>query len=213
MKYKCIIFDCDGVLVDSEQISSKVLVDLANSIGADIDMDYAEVNFTGKSFESVFEHIETIGRKKLPHDYERHYRTQTFELFRSELQPIKGIHDLLDKISVPYCVASNGPLDKMLLNLSITNLLDRFENSIFSAYQINKWKPDPALFLYAAKEMGFSPSECVVIEDSIAGIKAARSGGFDVFGFANKHNSKIFKDEGAEVFYKMDDLLEQLKSH
>lgn len=213
MKYKCIIFDCDGVLVDSEKISSKVLVDMANALGATIDMEYAELNFTGKSLESVFLIIENLTGKKLPKNHEREYRDQTFETFKSELQPIKGIHKLLDGISVPFCVASNGPVDKMLLNLSITNLLDKFENRIFSAYQIKRWKPDPELFLHAAKEMGFTPSECVVIEDSMAGIKAARKGGFDVFGFANKHNSEDFEKEGATVFYEMENLIELLNNN
>lgn len=207
MKYKCIIFDCDGVLVDSEEISSRVLVELANSIGADIDMEYSELNFTGKSFDNVFQQIEELAGRKLPKNHERDYRDRTFELFKTELQPIKGIHKLLDETSVPFCVASNGPRDKMLLNLSITKLLDKFENRVFSAYDINRWKPDPELFLHAASKMGFAPKECVVIEDSIAGIKAATSGGFDVFGFAKKHNSKEFETEGATVFFEMDNLI------
>lgn len=212
MKYKCIIFDCDGVLVDSEKISSKVLVDMANSLGAKIDMEYAELNFTGKSLESVFLHIENLTNKKLPENHELDYRDQTFETFKSELQPIKGIHKLLNEISVPYCVASNGPVDKILLNLSITKLLDKFENRIFSAYQIKRWKPDPELFLHAANQLGFAPTECAIIEDSMAGIIAARKGGFDVFGFANKHNSKDFEKAGAHVFFEMENLIELLNN-
>jgi len=210
MKYKCIIFDCDGVLVDSEKISSKILVDMANALGANINMDYAEHNFTGKSLNSVFLKIENLTAKKLPDNHEKVYRDQSFAMFKEKLQPIKGIHKLLDEISVPYCVASNGPVNKMVLNLSIANLLDKFENRMFSAYQIKRWKPDPELFLHAAREMGFAPNECVVIEDSIAGIKAACRGGFDVFGFANKLNSKEFEKEGATAFYEMESLLELL---
>ncbi len=107
MKYKCIIFDCDGVLVDSEEISSKILIDMANSLGAEIDMEYAEINFVGKSLQSVFLHIEKLAEKKFPENYEQDYRDRTFMAFKSELKPIKGIHKLLNEISVPYCVASN----------------------------------------------------------------------------------------------------------
>ncbi len=207
MKYKCIIFDCDGVLVDSEIISSKVLVELANSIGAHIDIEYADLNFTGKAFEDVFAHIEDLAGRKLPENHERDYRIRTFELFKSELQPIKGIHKLLDEITVPFCVASNGPRDKIILNLGIVDLISRFEGNIFSAYDINRWKPDPALFIHAAEALGFSPDECAVIEDSMSGINAAVDGGFDVFGFANSHNSVQFEQAGATIFFEMDDLL------
>lgn len=210
MKYKCIIFDCDGVLVDSEEISSKILIDMANFLGAEIDMEYADINFTGKSLESVFVQIEKLAGKKLPENHERDYRNRTFKAFKSELKPIKGIHSLLNKISVPYCVASNGPTEKIRLNLSVTNLLDKFENKIFSAYAVKSWKPDPELFLFAANKMGFAPSDCVVIEDSIAGIIAAKKGGFDVFGYAKPNNHEEFEKEGAKVFFEMETLIDLL---
>ena len=210
MKYKCIIFDCDGVLVDSEEISSKILIDMANFLGAEIDMEYADINFTGKSLESVFVQIEKLAGKKLPENHERDYRNRTFKAFKSELKPIKGIHSLLNKISVPYCVASNGPTEKIRLNLSVTNLLDKFENKIFSAYAVKSWKPDPELFLFAANKMGFAPSDCVVIEDSIAGIIAAKKGGFDVFGNAKPNNHEEFEKEGAKVFFEMETLIDLL---
>ncbi|MFT6336590.1 MAG: HAD superfamily hydrolase (TIGR01509 family) [Saprospiraceae bacterium] len=210
MKYKCIIFDCDGVLVDSEEISIKILIDMANSLGVEIDMAYADINFTGKSLESVFIHIEKLAGKKFHENHERDYRDRTFKAFKSELKPIQGIHSLLNEISVPYCVASNGPIEKIRLNLSITNLLDKFQNKIFSAYTIKSWKPDPELFLHAANKMGFDPSDCVVIEDSIAGIIAAKKGGFDVFGYAKPSNHEAFEKEGAKVFFEMETLIDLL---
>jgi HAD superfamily hydrolase (TIGR01509 family) len=193
--------------VDSEEISSKVLIEMANSLGAEIDMEYADINFTGKSLSSVFLHIEKLAGKKFPQNHEQDYRDRTFMAFKSELKPIKGIHKLLNEVSVPYCVASNGPTDKIRLNLSLTNLLDKFENKIFSAYEIKRWKPDPELFLNAAKTMGFSPKNCVVIEDSIAGITAAKMGGFDVFGFANNRNHEEFVKAGAKVFFELESLI------
>ena len=210
MKYKCIIFDCDGVLVDSEGISNSILVEMANSVGAKIELKYALENFAGKSLKSVFEHIEKLIEKKVPDSFEKEYRERTFKAFKTELKPIKGIHNLLNKISVQYCVASSGPTEKIRLNLTTTKLIEKFENKIFSSYEIGSWKPNPKIFEYAAEKMGFEPNECVVIEDSMAGITAARKGGFDVFGFTNKENQKDFENEGAKVFFDMENLNELL---
>jgi HAD superfamily hydrolase (TIGR01509 family) len=210
MKYKCIIFDCDGVLVDSEGISNRILVEMANSVGAEIKLKYALENFAGKSLKSVFEHIEKLIEKELPNSFEKEYRERTFKDFRTELKPIKGIHNLLDKISIPYCVASSGTTEKIRLNLTTTELIEKFENKIFSSYEIGSWKPNPEIFEYAAKKMGFKPTECVVIEDSIAGIIAARKGGFEVFGFTNENNRNHFEKEGAKIFSDMEILNELL---
>ncbi len=210
MKYKCIIFDCDGVLVDSEGISITILVEMANSVGAEIKMKYALENFAGKSLKSVFEYIEKLIEIKLPDSFEKEYRKRTFEAFKTELKPIKGIHNLLDKISIPYCVASSGPTEKIKLNLTIAELIEKFENKIFSSYEFGSWKPNPEIFEYAAERMGFKPNECVVIEDSLVGIIAARKGGFDVFGFTKEENRNVFESEGAKVFFDMEKLYELL---
>lgn len=210
MKYKCIIFDCDGVLVDSEEISSRVLIEMVNSVGMKIELEYALENFAGKSLKSVFDYIENQINKKLPEQFEKDYRERTFKAFKTDLKPIKGIYNLLNQISVPFCVASSGPVEKIKLNLTTTNLIDKFENRIFSSYEIGSWKPNPEIFEYAAEKMGFKPEECVVVEDSLVGIKAARKGGFDVFGFANKKNQEQFQNEGAKVFFEMSKLNELL---
>ena len=210
MKYECIIFDCDGVLVDSEGISNSILVEMANSVGAKIELKYALENLAGKSLKSVFQHIEELIEKKIPNSFEKEYRERTFKAFKTELKPIKGIHNLLNEISLQYCVASSGPTEKIRLNLTTTKLIEKFENKIFSSYEIGSWKPNPEIFEYAAKKMGFEPNQCAVIEDSIAGIIAARKGGFDVFGFTNKQNQKAFENEGAKVFFDMEKLNELL---
>ena len=211
MKYKCIIFDCDGILVDSEEISNSILIQMANEIGVEIKMEYALENFAGKSLKSCFEHIEKLIKKSLPNTFEKEYRNRTFSAFKTDLKPIKGIHKLLDQIKIPFCVASSGPTEKIRLNLTTTNLIEKFENRIFSSYEIGSWKPNPEIFEYAAKKMGFEPNECVVIEDSLAGIKAGRKGGFDVYGFCNEKNNRLFENEGAKVFSEMNELYELLK--
>ncbi|WP_418263202.1 HAD family hydrolase [Flavobacterium faecale] len=206
MKYKCIIFDCDGVLVDSESISNATLVDMAKSIGVLIELDFAMTHFLGKSLQFCFDYIESLASQKLPDTFEEEFRERTFEAFRTQMQPIPGVHELLSKINIDVCVASNGPAEKIRLNLTTTKLIDRFEGNIFSAYDINSWKPNPELYLHAAKSMGYSVEECVVIEDSLAGVTAAKAGGFDVFGYTNKHNKDQFNGIDIPVFNDMKNL-------
>lgn len=206
MKYKCIIFDCDGVLVDSEEISIGTLVSMAKSHGANIEENEAHQLFLGKSLEFCFEYIANLANKELPESFENDFRDRTFEAFAKDLQPTKGIHELLAKVKVPVAVASNGPSDKIRLNLTTTKLIDRFEGAIFSAYDINSWKPNPELYLHAAKTMGFDVKDCVVVEDSPAGVQAALAGGFAVFGFTNHANIDALQQMNIPLFDDMANL-------
>ena len=212
MKYKCIIFDCDGILVDSEGISDAVLIEMVNEIGVKIDEEYIRKHFAGRSLKYIFQEVEVLANKALPDQFEKDYRLRTFNRFKTDLQPIKGIHKLLDQIHIPICVASSGPPNKIELNLTTTKLIDRFKQSIYSSYDIGVWKPNPDIFLHAAENMGFKPIECAVIEDSLAGIKAGVAGGFDVYALAHyKEHADVFRTEGATVFYGMDELYELLR--
>lgn len=204
MKYKCIIFDCDGVLVDSELISFGVLIEMAEKLGVKIDLNFALKNFQGKSLECVIEYMEDILGHRIPSDFEKLYREKSFEAFKNNVKPIDGVPELLERIKIPYCVASGGPIEKIRLNLSTAKLLDKFENKIFSSYEINSWKPDPGIFLFAAEKMGFTPTECVVIEDSLSGVIAAQNGGFDVLVYVQGKN--LFDNPDLKYFYNMEDL-------
>lgn len=206
MKYKCIIFDCDGVLVDSEAISSGVLTEMANELGIEISHDEALENFTGKSLQFSLKYIETKYGQSLPEDFELQFRQKSFEQFALNLQPIDGIHELLNHLTVPFCVASSGPTEKIIRNLTTTNLIQHFEGNIFSSYDIQSWKPEPDIFLHAAKSMGFEVHECIVIEDSQTGIQAAQSGGFDVIGFVNDGNTERFQNENIPICFSMNEL-------
>jgi HAD superfamily hydrolase (TIGR01509 family) len=210
MKYKCLIFDNDGVLVDSEAISNKIIVEMAGEAGVEIDMEYAMKYFSGVSLKSTIDYIKSHAKVSLPDDFEPEFRRRTFEAFRKDLKPVKGVVELLDKISVPCCVASSGPMEKLVLSLTTANLIHKFENSIFSSYTIGIWKPDPGIFLYAAEKMGFKPHECAVIEDSIAGVKAAKAGGFDVFGYVSHGNRHELESLGAIPFDDMAGLYDML---
>ena len=212
MKYKCILFDCDGVLVDTEAISVQVLCELSASLGLQLEFNHAIEVFTGLSLISCFQYIQNRVGVALPSDFEQRFRKRTFELFERELTVIPGIHEVIENLQVPFCVASSGPQHKIALNLKLTGLYSHFEGNIFSCFDLQKWKPDPAIFLHAAKTMGFKPEECVVIEDSVPGVKAAIAGGFDVYALATPHTEERLSELGANLFYTMKDLLPLLSS-
>ncbi|AIN74091.1 HAD family hydrolase [Flavobacterium psychrophilum] len=203
---KCVIFDCDGVLVDSEIIGNQILLSMSKEYGLEMTIEDAIKNFNGRSLKDSFQQIEKLTSNRLPDNFESEYRKQTFEAFKTELKPIKGVKKFIDSLSISYCVASSGPIEKIHLNLTTTGLIEKFENKIFSSYQINSWKPDPEIFLFASREMGFTTNECIVIEDSKAGVISAKKGGFKVYGFANENNEKELKDEGAIIFYSFEEL-------
>lgn len=210
---KCIIFDCDGVLVDSEAIGNQVLLEMAEEFGLQMSMEDAFLNFNGRSLQHCFQHIEETIGQKLPETFETTYRQKSFEAFKNNLKPVKGVKEFISQLQVPFCVASSGPVEKIILNLTTVGLFNQFENTIFSAYQINKWKPEPDLFLLAAKEMGFQVDECIVIEDSEAGIMAAKNGGFKVFALSNGNNKKDLEQQGAVVFENFKELENMLKKY
>ena len=190
MNYKCIIFDCDGVLVDSEPIANQILITMATELGVDIDMNFAIDHFIGKSLYTCMETISQYGGIALPDTFEKEFRKRSFEKFKEELQPIPKIKEVLKELDLPFCVASSGPVNKIELNLKTTGLYSFFEGKIFSCYMVNKWKPEPDVFLLAAKTMGYEPKECLVVEDSLAGITAAQNVGFDVVAYKSEFNIK-----------------------
>lgn len=207
-KYKCIIFDCDGVLIDSEPIAIGTLVDMANHLGANINLKDALVNFKGKSLNACLSFISKRIDAPIPVSFEQDYRINTFEAFRNNIKPIRGIKEVVINLTIPFCVASSGPENKIRLNLDITGLLPYFEGNIFSCYALQKWKPEPDVFLWASKTMGFTPTECLVIEDSVSGVKAALAGGFDVFGYT----AHDYKNELEGLATKTFSSMEQLKT-
>ena len=209
-KIKCIIFDYDGVLVDSEEISNQVLISMAKQYGLEMTLEQAIRNFNGRSLKDCLQQIEEKIKKRLPDNFVNEYREKSFIAFKTDLKPVKGVRDFIDNLKISYCVASSGPVEKITLNLTTTGMFDKFKNKIFSSYQINSWKPDPDIFLFAANKMGFSISECVVVEDSLAGVISATKGGFKVFGFAKESNSQELIDEGATVFYNFNELAKLL---
>ncbi|MBC3759487.1 HAD family hydrolase [Hyunsoonleella sp. SJ7] len=206
-KYKCIIFDCDGVLIDSESIAIGILVDMANDLGANMEFETSLIDLKGKSLNSCMALISERIEKPLPVNFEPDYRINTFEAFRKDIKPIEGIKEVVENLEIPFCTASSGPANKIRLNLEITGLLPYFDGKIFSCYDIQKWKPEPDIFLWAAETMGFQPEECLVVEDSVSGIKAAKAGGFDVFGYTEHDYKNELKALATQTFDSMDRFL------
>jgi HAD superfamily hydrolase (TIGR01509 family) len=198
-----IIFDCDGVLVDSEGIAGRVLLDAMRDIGL-FETEEAVLDvFKGQSMQACLALVSARLGRQLPADFERKLRADTAEAFRSGLRPIPGIETALDRIGLDYCVASSGPVEKIRLSLSLTGLLPRFEGKIFSAYEVGSWKPDPGLFLHAAAVMGAATEQTVVVEDSPVGVCAGRAAGMRVLGYGIGREAEALAAEGALVFGDM----------
>lgn len=181
-----IIFDCDGVLVDSELISSRELALFLSDLGRPTKPEECRENFTGLSLKSVSDIVRDDWGVRLPDDFVTALRARDQGAFDRDLKAIPGIHetlDMLDNRGLRYCVASSGSPEKIQHSLMLTNLTERFGEDVFSATFVAHGKPAPDLFLWAAKTMGIAPADCVVIEDSAAGVQAAKAAGMRVLGF------------------------------
>jgi HAD superfamily hydrolase (TIGR01509 family) len=209
-----VIFDCDGVLVDSEPLSIAVLVQAMRDTGIEIDEEGAYQRFLGKSLATLIDTLETEFNVFADQAFLDRIREDLYARFRIELQPIPGISETLDRLDMPRCVASSSQLERIKLSLGLTGLLDRLEPNIFSASMVKRGKPAPDLFLYAAAQMGVAPENCIVVEDSPAGITAARAAGMTVLAFTggSHANSAHYRSELARlapevVFDAMPDLI------
>lgn len=185
-----VILDCDGVLVDSETISVAVLIDFLRKAGVDIGEDQAYRLFLGRSIGAVEDTLRdefalTLGKAELDA-----IRTETFRRFRCELQPMPGVVEMLARLKALRCVASSSSPERIRLSLSLTGLLEMLDPHIYSASMVTRGKPAPDLFLHAAKGMGVRPEDCVVVEDSPAGVDAARRAGMRVFAFTGGSHAR-----------------------
>ncbi len=169
-------------------------------------MAFALKNFTGHALSYCLDLVEERLGGKLPEDFTANYRRQSYQIFKDQLQPVDGVRELLSRLTIPYCVASSGPLEKNEANLTTTGLIDKLEGKLFSSYEINSWKPEPGIFLHAAGKMGFAPCDCAVIEDSLAGVQAAQAGGFDVYIYVPDQADNVFADMASNVFHDMETL-------
>ncbi len=186
MRPELVIFDVDGTLVDSEELGTRVLLEMAAELGVRRPLKETNRLFRGWKLDDCVAQIRSWLGKPLPEDFVAQVRLRTAETFRRELKPVPGAPELvraLHERAIPICVASSGPREKIELSLSLTGLLPYFEGRIFSGYELQTWKPDPGLFLHAARALGADPSECVVVEDSPVGVQAGLAAGMRVLAF------------------------------
>jgi HAD superfamily hydrolase (TIGR01509 family) len=172
-----VIFDCDGVLVDSEPLSNRVLSETLADAGLTLTVEQTMAEFMGRDRRHMVRRAQELLGAELPAGFSADYDARCRTVFSAELEAVAGIEAALDAITEPTCVASSARHARLRLTLGLTGLYDRFEGRIFSAEDVARGKPAPDLFLHAASEMGFAPADCIVIEDSPAGIEAARAAG------------------------------------
>ena len=170
---KLVIFDCDGVLVDSENLANQALIDYLTELDIKISFSDALRRFKGRSMKECMDQIEEMSNQVLPEKFEVTFRQRMDLAFEKNLKAISGIEAALKNIFYPICVASNGPIQKTSKSLSLVGLQKYFGENIFSSHTIQKWKPEPDLFLHACQSMGATPKQCIVVEDSILGVQAA----------------------------------------
>jgi HAD superfamily hydrolase (TIGR01509 family) len=184
MHHDLVIFDCDGVLVDSEAIVIEVEAELLTDAGFAISADEIAERFVGLSYTDMMTTLEADFGRPIPAGLSEQIQRDAIASFPERLQPIGGIADLLSGLEAAHCVASSSDLDRVELSLKVTDLARFFEPAhVFSAQMVENGKPAPDLFLLAAKTLGVAPERCVVIEDSPHGVLAARAAGMSVVGF------------------------------
>jgi HAD superfamily hydrolase (TIGR01509 family) len=210
-KTDLIIFDCDGVLVDSEVLSCRCLVEGLEGYGVALDPDQALELFLGRSVSAVFDHYQASGHA-IPAQFSTDLKTRVRAAFETALRPIEGVGSVLEGLKIPYCVASSSDLDRVALSLSLTGLAPHFDGRLYTAQMVERGKPAPDLFLYAAEKMQANPNRSLVIEDSVSGVTAAKAAGMTVWGFVggshyqSRDGTALLYNAGADrVFGRMAD--------
>jgi len=211
MDYELIIFDCDGTLVNSEPLTMKLLSVMMKEIGVRQSEATLMETFAGKNMKAITDFVTSqIG----PFDeqaFEEDYRNRCIDLFKEELQAIPGVIDLLRSVKTKKCIASNGPHRKMNLTLAATGIDQYFEKEhIFSAYDVQKWKPDPALIYYVLEKMDCKASGAILIEDTISGVNAGLAAGITTLAY-NPEQDKELLSSDALNFSTMAEIKQYLK--
>jgi HAD superfamily hydrolase (TIGR01509 family) len=205
-RFDLVIFDNDGVLVDSEWHANGILADLLTESGLPCTREDCIREYMGSTLAHVREVAEARLGRPLPADLEERYHVRLFDAFRATLTAVPGVTRALERIAVPTCVASSGTHERIRLALATTGLLPRFEGRIFSAQDVARGKPAPDLFLHVAQRLGVAPERCAVIEDSPLGVEAANRARMTAFGFARMTAAERLRDATGGVFASMDEL-------
>lgn len=208
MTYELVIFDCDGVLIDSEPIANRVLSERLRLIGLTLSPDEVMRKFVGRSRAGCLNLAAELLSRDLPEQFAQEWDFALFAALKSEVRPIDGVVDLLASLDVPYCVASNSSPERMRISLLASGLSPQFAGRMFSSADVPNPKPAPDLLLHAAQALGVAPSRCAVIEDTPTGAKAGVAAQMKVFGYVGGEHSSAsaLSAEGASTFENMREL-------
>lgn len=208
MRPAAVLFDCDGVVVDSEHPTLVMLRDDLERYGLNLTMEALEAGYIGGTVETVAVKARANGAR-LPKDWVEDFYARMYAMLRTSVPLIPGILgvlDALDSAGIPYAMGSNGTPEKMQITLGQHGLLERFRGHLYSGQALGRPKPAPDLYLHAAARLGVPAAECVVVEDSPAGARAAKAAGMRCFGYAPKGAHPALAAEGAVLFNRMQDL-------
>jgi HAD superfamily hydrolase (TIGR01509 family) len=200
--FALVIFDCDGVLVDSEPISCRILTQMLSEVGVTLTPEEVSDRFLGRSMQHCLEVAGELLGRALPADFAEDYHARTVAAFQAELTVVPGVTALLDALEIPCCVASSGSQAKMRTTLGIVGLLPRFEGRLFSVTEVQRGKPAPDVFLHAAARCSVPAGQCLVIEDSPAGVAAATAAGMTVYGYAGRTSAAVLRAAGAHRIFR-----------
>ena len=215
MRIELVIFDCDGVLVDSEPIMNRVFAEQLQKVGLALPVSEVMRRFVGKTREQCLALAAEITGCELPRRFGADWDAAAFDALRKEVKPVAGVPEVLQDLAIPYCVASNGMPDRVRVTLDSAGLLRYFEGRIFTSSEVANPKPAPDLFLHAAASMKAAPAACLVIEDTATGVRAARAAGMRVLGYigGSASDAAALERNGAVVFDDMSRLPGLLQEH
>ncbi|MFN8217263.1 MAG: HAD family phosphatase [Solirubrobacterales bacterium] len=210
MPPELVIFDCDGVLVDTEPVSNRVLAEAIGEVGLAMSTEEVTEGFAGMRLDDIAARVEARIGERLPDDWVAAFEARRAAEFRKGVAAIPGVVEALASIGaagIRTCVASQASRQKMELTLGLSGLIERFEgDALFSSRMVEHGKPHPDLFLLAARSMGSAPAACVVVEDGVLGARAGRLAGMSVLGYAGDGRGERLAREGARTFESMAEL-------
>jgi HAD superfamily hydrolase (TIGR01509 family) len=206
-RFELLIFDCDGVLVDSEPITNRIFAAMLDKLGIHVSIEDMFERFVGRSMPQCLEIISGLLGRPVPDGFVEDYLARSAAALREELKAVPGIEMVLAAVELPFCVASSGTHEKMQTTLGITRLLPQFRGRMYSVTEVARSKPFPDVFLYAARQQGVAPAACAVIEDTPTGVRAGVAAGMTVFGYcALTPRAKLIEAGAHHTFEHMRDL-------
>ena len=206
-RFDLVIFDCDGVVVDSERLVFEVFGSFIGSLGVHLTDEETREQFLGRTLAECMAIVEQLRGKPAPSGALERYTAERDRVLREQVQAVEGIREVLETLTIPYCIASSGGYDKMRITLGATKLMPFFEGRLFSATEVACGKPAPDIFLFAAERMGASPARTAVVEDSVNGVLAGRAAGMTVLGYVDlTPPAKLVEAGATRTFTQMREL-------